>query len=535
MRAFSYLICFSSMVSARVVTISEYPKYCRSSAEVPGPSSSSSSSSSTGISSHSAGATGAVLNPSLAGGLGATAPLTSAADTVSELFWVNYAEAIREAAGIEIGDNNAFFVGTQAEKGPLAGSYVPDSYTNQGLYQIGNNLLNTSTMFYTPGDYSHGYVQALSNYLDNVDLEGNPTAAQQVALMNALDAQTAAQAQYDRQLALASKKYTDGQSYGLYLNVDFPRWLAAGNAPAFKSATAAVTQTANKVEEIQNVIYGAKSVPWAADRQRISNAFDQTLPQVGYNMPAAFGNLLSVAELLNMKQAGTTAPDPTTNFVPLYNAPGYKTFVDEAQTKVGSEYEPAQSKAFTIDTGKSASSYNFGQTSVGAHYGGSWFYGFGASGAATTTKSSLQSSSATSSVSINITYDALSVIDITPGLWNVDVSQYKLKKGAPAKLQQLVKPTQLVVASRLGYEITIADDQAESFDTYYKTVVEASGGFRIFGMSIWGGSAGHTEEETTHTASFDRATNTFKVVPRDDTGVANLVGVVGSKFTILTA
>ena len=271
-------------------------------------------------------------------------------------------------------------------------------------------------------------------------------------------------------------------------------------------------------------------------------------------MPAAFGNLLSVEKLLNLKLAGTDAPDPTTNFVPLYNAPEYKVFVDEAQTKVGSEYEPAQSKAFTIHTGKDASSYNFGQTSVGASYGGSWFFGFGASGAATTTKSSLQSSSATTSVSVNITYDDLKVIDITPGLWyvissvlplqhrqaadiscrNIDVSQYKLKKGAPAKLQQLVKPTQLVIASRLGYEITIAEDQAEAFDTYYKTVVAASGGFRVFGMTLWGGSAGHTEEQTTHSASFDRATNTFKVVPRDDTGVANLVGVVGSKFNILT-
>lgn len=116
----------------------------------------------------------------------------------------------------------------------------------------------------------------------------------------------------------------------------------------------------------------------------------------------------------------------------------------------------------------------------------------------------------------------------------MDVSQYKLRKSAPLNLQQLVKPTQLVVANRLGYEITISDAQASSFDTYYKQVVAASGGFRVFGISIWGGSAGHTDERNTHDATFDRATNTFKVTPRDDTGVANLVGLVGSKFNILT-
>ena len=111
--------------------------------------------------------------------------------------------------------------------------------------------------------------------------EGKPTAAQQVSLMNALDAQTAANANYDKQLAAANKKYLDGQGYGLYLNIDFDRWLAAGNFPALKSATANVKQSAQKVQDIQNVIYGVKSVPLADDRQRISNAFDQTGAQVG--------------------------------------------------------------------------------------------------------------------------------------------------------------------------------------------------------------------------------------------------------------
>lgn len=142
-----------------------------------------------------------------------------------------------------------------------------------------------------------------------------------------------------------------------------------------------------------------------------------------YNMPAAVRDLISVGQLLNMELAVTTAPDPTTAFIPLYNAPGYKTFVDEAQTKVGSEYEPAQSKVFTINTGKEASDYNFGQTSVGASHGGSWLYGFGASGAVVTTKSSLQQNSAATSVSVHITYDSLSVIDITPGLWYVHINQ----------------------------------------------------------------------------------------------------------------
>lgn len=53
-------------------------------------------------------------------------------------------------------------------------------------------------------------------------------------------------------------------------------------------------------------------------------------------------------------------------------------------------------------------------------------------------------------------------------------------------------------------------------------------------MTSWGGSASYTEEETPHSASYDRATGILKMAPRDDTGVANLVEVVRSKFNILT-
>ena len=137
-------------------------------------------------------------------------------------------------------------------------------------------------------------------------------------------------------------------------------------------------------------------------------------------MRAAFGNTLSVNALIALEKANKQAPPPTAQYVPLYNAPRYKDFVDESQVKTGNNadnYEPAQSKGFTIDTGKSVSDYHFGQTTVGAHYGGGWFYSFGASGQASTTTSSLQTSSAYSSVSINITYDTIEVIDITPGLW----------------------------------------------------------------------------------------------------------------------
>ncbi|KAK5693310.1 hypothetical protein LTR17_025121 [Elasticomyces elasticus] len=205
----------------------------------------------------------------------------SPTDTVSQLFWVNYAEAIREIAGIQIGDNNAFYLGTQAQKGPLAGSYIPDQYSNQGLYQIANNLLNTSTMFYTP-DSAHGYVQALSNYLDNVDLEGHPSPSQQISLLNALKNQDSAQDAEAYQLDLANKKYLKELSYGLHPDQSFGDWLlVSGNAPGYATAQRAAQQAANDVDSIQITISGTKSIAWSNDRELIRKASDITTNQTG--------------------------------------------------------------------------------------------------------------------------------------------------------------------------------------------------------------------------------------------------------------
>jgi hypothetical protein len=114
---------------------------------------------------------------------------------------------------------------------------------------------------------------------------------------------------------------------------------------------------------------------------------------------------------------------------------------------------------------------------------------------------------------------------------NIDVSQYTLKKTTPANLQQLFKPTQIVVASRLGYNITVSDALASSLDTQFKQTIAASGGFTIFGIRI-GAKASKTDITETHYASFDRSTNTVSVTPKSDTGVATLVGVIGEKVSI---
>lgn len=62
---------------------------------------------------------------------------------------------------------------------------------------------------------------------------------------------------------------------------------------------------------------------------------------------------------------------------------------------------------------------------------------------------------------------------------NFNPGDFKLHKDAPAYLRNLVRPTQLIVATRVGYEITVGNELRTAIDTHYKETTEAGGGFRV--------------------------------------------------------
>ena len=67
-----------------------------------------------------------------------------------------------------------------------------------------------------------------------------------------------------------------------------------------------------------------------------------------------------------------------------------------------------------------------------------------------------------------------------------------------------------------------------------KETTSAGGSVSVFGIPIsLGGSGSHTSEQDSHTATWDNASKTFKVIPAVDVGFATVIGVVGEKFNIL--
>ncbi|KAK8065119.1 hypothetical protein PG997_011866 [Apiospora hydei] len=84
----------------------------------------------------------------------------SSCDKINKLFWLNYAQAIKAKADVNLGASSALLLPNKVQNGPVAGDGIPDEDTNQGLYDISNNLLAADDLFYNPSP-QHGYIQAL--------------------------------------------------------------------------------------------------------------------------------------------------------------------------------------------------------------------------------------------------------------------------------------------------------------------------------------------------------------------------------------
>jgi hypothetical protein len=166
-----------------------------------------------------------------------------------------------------------------------------------------------------------------------------------------------------------------------------------------------------------------KRAPTTQGKFIVSLTSRKKLTSTRYNMEVAAGSSTSLTQLLactrdSEEEAAKNCPPAPDIYSPLYNAPNYKAFVQDAQSKSDDKYDPVNAVSFSVDTSKSTSEYKFGQTSIGANARGSgWFSFFSASGQRTTESSQFSTNAAASSVSIKITYDDMQQIAITPGKW----------------------------------------------------------------------------------------------------------------------
>ncbi|KAI9898026.1 hypothetical protein N3K66_006386 [Trichothecium roseum] len=439
-------------------------------------------------------------------------------DEISELFRLQYAEAIKQQVlGDDLG-SKIFFLANEVQKGPLAGRNIPEAYTNLGLFHLGNNLLTTDNIYYNPSSI-HGFDRAVRTYLNWVDSGGNDDDALHDKFLSLLKDQNRAEKALGREIKNGLESYKTEKEMGM-VEQPFNEWITF-NFPSFKEIKNNADGIANKIRGMQAQKGGAMAPSLDKDMGSLNAAREVLTHIYGFNMPVAAGSPLSSSEILHKLQSGETIPPPDSYHLPLYHSPTYKGFVQEAMNKGGSsDYNPSNSIDVEIDTSKNTSDYNFGQTE-GEPSGGIGWLAFNLSGDASTESSTLQTGSESSEVSVKITYDNLQAVDIIPGNWAADLSKYTLRSDAPEGVKTLAKVTQIVVVSGLGYEIEVGAETAETLDQMLQETENAGGTVTVFGIPIQLGA------EDTHYTAWDKDSRTFRVIPNYNNNVATVVGVIG--------
>ncbi|KAG8533375.1 uncharacterized protein KY384_002158 [Bacidia gigantensis] len=85
----------------------------------------------------------------------------------------------------------------------------------------------------------------------------------------------------------------------------------------------------------------------------------------------------------------------------------------------------------------------------------------------------------------------------------------------------------------LGYEVTGGSSTANNIDTKLKETTSGGGSISVFGILVNVGASGSkSTENNNHNATWDNSSRIFKVVPAQDVGFANIVGLVSEKFTL---
>lgn len=115
----------------------------------------------------------------------------------------------------------------------------------------------------------------LSSYrsLTYVYQEGNPTPAQEEALLETQQDLQAAHTRSRSEQAIAFQDFSDDETMGLTNDMTFAQWLDSNKAPAYTAALLREQQLGSQLESIQSAIAGPKAAPRARDRAAINKGF----------------------------------------------------------------------------------------------------------------------------------------------------------------------------------------------------------------------------------------------------------------------
>ncbi|KAJ8117457.1 hypothetical protein OPT61_g1351 [Boeremia exigua] len=396
-------------------------------------------------------------------------------ENVDRLYWLAYAKIVQNQVG-KLGEQNAIFLSTKNQRGPPVEPYN-SAFTDYGIYHFANQLLNSDNMFYAPSS-TNTYTGALMAYLSWVDVGGNPTNAQMLDVMQKKKTFDAHQTAVMKALKQANADYQDSLNMGM-------------------------------------VPPGQK--------------FSHLTMQVTASPPPP------IADAYNAYVDGTVLPAPTDLYtVAQFGSPDYRNIVSGWQRTATNAPMRTQSFVLDLKEAQNAHDADFGHVKLDGDLGFSYgsIFSFGATGSSDVVEDSLSVKMTETNVKITMYWDDTAKATLTPGEWNISDPRGNypnLKLGAPQSAKMLVLPNQLVLVSKLGYDVHFDGSIKDEFDKKVSNVKKVNGYVRIFGIPVSVGAQGSFETTTTHTGSWDGTTGTFSVKPTADAGYATVLAVVGEK------
>jgi hypothetical protein len=406
--------------------------------------------------------------------------------------WGMYAQGIVNAAGLPpsaatslvlLGDAvpaNFYTTATSLGTAPTAQQALAQ------IYVLGDKLLNHTGFYSASGD---SFFSDYATYIDNLAPQGGSLSPSvQAAIIQDQAAVTKANTQYGTTLTAANAAYTQQ-------NPLFP----------------------GKWDSFQDFI---NTTSWSGTVGTAQAAVDAANAQLSTDMTNAYGkNYVAIANakgVVDQVRHDLVAKTPSTPAEMLISAdsgeyvvpaylPGsltaFSTWADAAAVGPAHDQKPAVS--FTLQQGSASYDFSkstyFSQTAWG---GGNFFFSSG--GSSTSSGTNVNVNTAASNFKVEITFQAITTLAITPGAWFDSSLMYAY--GNPEQLALPQGQSALIIAMMPTIKITF---DAASYQSAY-AASQSSSGFGV-GCFFGGGSSSSSSSSQSLSQKWDKVTMTVTI------------------------
>ncbi|KAI8934437.1 hypothetical protein NX059_009169 [Plenodomus lindquistii] len=309
-------------------------------------------------------------------------------------------------------------------------------------------------------------------------------------------------------------------------NQSFAEWFPH-NDPGYMSAVSQVSAMANAFQmETMSLGGGPLVNQWMQHMQTLNQATMSMEQRAtpGLTMEATSAKPPPLSQVLSEGPP----PDPANTYcVPFFSSPQYQQIVAQWQQSASEAPSPTGVHELDPNEASNTSGDEFGHSDLGDSSRVFKFaiddYGGGSSaGSLNLTPSN---------VKITMSWDATDKAQLETGKWDINDphgTYPQLRPGAPNDVKTLVRPVEMLLASKLCFEIEFSDDAKDAFDRLFNDVANHVGYIRVFGVAV--AIADNVRDNTTHAGTWDDANGIFVVTPIADTGLVTVLAVTGEKL-----